>query len=297
MLKHQLQSTIDKLLSDLPFRKQVFSSIEGLKFYATDSIDDFNAMVYEPSICVILQGEKLVSFDTADFEYNPERYLLICTHIPARVKIKKASKSKPYISLQLNFSLNEIFEALNNTKNSNVKNLRSEFGAFFGDMNDELMASLLRLIELLDKPQESKNLFAPLLKKEILLNLILDEKTRGFLSSFALQSSMSNKILHIIEKIKTEFNQKLNIKQLASDFDISESSLYQNFKVITQLSPIAFQKKIRLQEAKNRLESTNLAVSQVAFDVGYESASQFSREYLRMFGISPKIHSEMFRAI
>ena len=86
------------------------------------------------------------------------------------------------------------------------------------------------------------------------------------------------------------------MKEVARECDMSESSLYHNFKVVTSLSPIAFQKKIRLEEAKNLLATKNIGVAQAAFDVGYESASQFSREYARMFGVPPKIHSEILRS-
>ncbi|WP_298987482.1 AraC family transcriptional regulator [uncultured Campylobacter sp.] len=111
-----------------------------------------------------------------------------------------------------------------------------------------------------------------------------------------MQGSVSNKILKAVAKIKNEFSQKLNMKEVARECDMSESSLYHNFKVVTSLSPIAFQKKIRLEEAKNLLATKNISVAQAAFDVGYESASQFSREYTRMFGVPPKIHSEILRS-
>ena len=86
------------------------------------------------------------------------------------------------------------------------------------------------------------------------------------------------------------------MKEVARACDMSESSLYHNFKIVTSLSPISFQKKIRLEEAKNLLATKNIGVAQAAFDVGYESASQFSREYARMFGMPPKIHSEILRS-
>ena len=111
-----------------------------------------------------------------------------------------------------------------------------------------------------------------------------------------MQGSILNKISKAVAKIKNEFSQKLNMKDVACECDMSESSLYHNFKIVTSLSPIAFQKKIRLEEAKNLLATKKIGVAQAAFDVGYESASQFSREYARMFGVPPKIHSEILRS-
>ncbi|HDX8124298.1 TPA: helix-turn-helix transcriptional regulator, partial [Campylobacter fetus subsp. venerealis] len=98
-----------------------------------------------------------------------------------------------------------------------------------------------------------------------------------------------------IMAIKNSFNENINMKKLSKEIGISESLLYQNFKKITSLSPLQFQKKIRLEEAKNLLISTNLEASQIAFKVGYESPSQFSREYARMFGMSPKAHCNFLR--
>jgi AraC-like DNA-binding protein len=99
----------------------------------------------------------------------------------------------------------------------------------------------------------------------------------------------------VISKIKENFNEKLNVKELARFIDMSESSLYDNFKTITSMTPIQFQKKIRLEEAKLMLLNQNIEASQVAFEVGYESPSQFSREYSRMFGMSPKAHAQYLR--
>ena len=111
-----------------------------------------------------------------------------------------------------------------------------------------------------------------------------------------MEGTTSNKVVKAITEIKNKFNEKLNIKELANLVEMSESSLYQNFKIITSMTPIQFQKNLRLQEAKQILTVRNIEVSEVAFAVGYESPSQFSREYSRMFGMSPKAHSEYLKS-
>ena len=127
----------------------------------------------------------------------------------------------------------------------------------------------------------------PLLTKESLYNLV---KSQGgeFLRKFSQIGTTSNKITHVITQIKNNFNEKLNIKDLASSVDMSESSLYQHFKTITKMSPIQFQKNLRLEEAKQLLTLKNIDISEAAFEVGYESPSQFSREFSKMFGMPPK---------
>lgn len=159
-------------------------------------------------------------------------------------------------------------------------------------MDVRLYEPIGRLIRLLDKPKEDIAFLSELIIKEILYLLVSHEKSGAFLSQFAMEGTISNKITHSIVEIKNGFNEKLNIKKLANKIDMSESSFYQYFKTITSMSPIQYQKKLRLEEAKNMLLHQNIEASEVAFAVGYESPSQFSREYSRMFGMPPKTHIE-----
>ena len=273
------------------------SQMEALKFYITDRPgESLRAALYEPSFCVILQGAKAVGFGKNMYGYDENIYLLASTYMPLNVRVTKASKDEPYVSLALKFSLDEIYEVLKNIEIQKQNLQKSEKGVFFGELSDELLEPILRLVWLNDKPKSNIDYIAGLIKKEILFALANDKKSGYFLNKFAMQGSASNKISRAIIKIKDNFNEKINIKDLARACDMSESSLYQNFKTITSLSPIAFQKKIRLEEAKNLLSNTDLPVAQAAFEVGYESASQFSREYSRMFGVAPKVHSAMLKA-
>ena len=152
-----------------------------------------------------------------------------------------------------------------------------------------LYEPISRLIKLLDKPNEDINYLSPFIIKEILYTLVND-KSGYFLNKFAMEGTTSNKIVKVISEIKNNFTEKLNIKELADLIQMSESSLYQNFKTVTSLSPIQFQKKLRLEEAKQLLMVRNIEVSEAAYLVGYESPSQFSREFSRMFGVAPKTY-------
>lgn len=161
-------------------------------------------------------------------------------------------------------------------------------------MSEKLYEPIYRLIKLLNNSKEEINYLSPLIIKEILF-ILINDKSGYFLNKFAMEGTVSNKIVHAISEIKDNFNEKLNVKELARLIDMSESSLYQNFKTITSMSPIQFQKKIRLEEAKLMLLNQNIEASEVAFAVGYESPSQFSREYSRMFGMSPKAHVQFLK--
>lgn len=293
LLKEQ---TKEFLLDRYGVNGLVQSDIDSLDFYISEKTHDFINAIYNPSLCIILQGAKSVGFGDEMSGYNEQRYLLTSTYMPLRVSLTDASKERPYISLTLNFSMNEIYEVLKNVEIKEDNMQKSQKGVFFGDLTEEILEPVLRFVWLLEKPKEKIKFLSDLAKKEILYTLVTSDKSGYFLSKFAMQGSVSNKILKAVAKIKNEFTQKLNMKEVARECDMSESSLYNNFKIVTSLSPIAFQKKIRLEEAKNLLATKNIGVAQAAFDVGYESASQFSREYTRMFGMPPKIHSEILRS-
>ena len=272
------------------------SDIGSLDFYISDKTHDFISTVYEPSLCIILQGAKATLYGDEMYGYDERTYALASTHVPLNVSPTDASKEKPYISLCIKFSLDEVYEVLKGVDVKEQSLQKSEKGIFFGELTDEILEPVLRFVWLLEKPKDKVKFLSDLAKKEILYMLATNDKSGYFLSKFAMQGSVSNKISKAVAKIKNEFSQKLNMKDVARECDMSESSLYHNFKIVTSLSPVAFQKKIRLEEAKNLLVNKNIGVAQAAFDVGYESASQFSREYARMFGMPPKVHSEILRS-
>jgi AraC-like DNA-binding protein len=263
------------------------TQIPNFEFYILNAVKEQTHIMYEPSLCVILQGEKAVNFGNEHFTYNSNQFLISSAHLPAIVKIVEASNEKPYISFALKFSLEDIYEVLK-TINLSKNNIDKQAGKglFLGEMNIELYESIYRLTSLLKRDKDDIEFLSPLLIKEILYNLI---KSQGgyFLTKFSMEGTVSNKIAKVISEIKNNFTEKLNVRELANNTDMSESSLYQHFKTITSLSPIQFQKQLRLEEAKQLLLLTNIEIGDVAFQVGYESASQFSREFTRMFGTTP----------
>ncbi|WP_428739396.1 AraC family transcriptional regulator [Sulfurimonas sp.] len=277
-----------------PLDGTVQSEIKNLDFFFSKELTEQINIMYEPSLCVILQGNKAVGFGENTYGYDQNMYLLASTHLPAKMKILKASEQHPYLSLRIKFSLEDIYEVLKTLDSQTLTlDANAEKGLFFDDMNIQLYESVYRYMKLLQRPEEDRDFLSPLLTKEILYNLV---KSKGgvFLSKFSMEGTISNKIVQVITHIKDHFNEKLNIKKLAKSVDMSESSLYQHFKTITTLSPIQFQKKLRLEEAKQLLQLQNKEISEVAFEVGYESPSQFSREFSRMFGLSPKAFIKVF---
>lgn len=294
-LQEDLLNFVDNKYSISDINGEVKTQIPNLDFYFSTEKTQFNAIIYEPSLCIILQGEKAVDFGSERYEYSPREYLISSTHIPAKVKILEATKQIPYVSFRIKFELEDIYDVIKNMNQKKlVINEKSEKGLFFNDIDEKLFEPIYRLVKLLDREEDEIDYLYPLIIKEILF-ILINDKSGYFLNKFAMEGTVSNKIVKAISDIKDNFNEKLNVKELARNIDMSESSLYQNFKTITSMSPIQFQKKIRLEEAKMMLLNQNIEASQVAFAVGYESPSQFSREYSRMFGMSPKAHAEFLR--
>lgn len=273
------------------------TDVPSLYFYSTKSLLETLSVIYEPSLCVILQGSKSVSLGEQTYEYNPFKYLLSSTHIPAKIKINEASREIPFVSLKITFTLEQIYEVLKELEaNEANKKIQPQKGLFFGEVNIDLLNPISRLVKLLDTPQKNREFMAPLITKEILY-ILLNTDSRDFLKQYVLEGSATNQVAKAITEIKKNFAASLNIKELAHRIGMSESSLYHNFKKVTMLSPLQFQKKLRLEEAKQMLLNQNIDASQAAFDVGYESPSQFSREYTRMFGLPPKAHVQLLRCL
>ncbi|RUT51620.1 AraC family transcriptional regulator [Campylobacter fetus] len=273
---------------------EIQTDIKQLSFYMAIKPTEFLNTIYEPSICVIIQGQKAVGFGNDLYSYNPYKYLLATTYIPARIQIEKASKDQPYVSLVIKLkpeSIYEVIKEVGDFKIQNKKNIKN--GLCFSDLDDTLLETITKFVKLIEKPKNDAEFLSNLILKEIIY-LIL-KQNGDLLKQYILEGNLANQISRAIMAIKNSFNENINMKKLSKEIGISESLLYKNFRKITSLSPLQFQKKIRLEEAKNLLISTNLEASQIAFKVGYESPSQFSREYARMFGMSPKAHCNFLR--
>lgn len=267
------------------------TAIPSLSFYNSSTVNEFTTVIYEPSLCLVIQGSKALIIGDENYSYDPSRYLLASVHIPARVRIMEASDEKPYLSLKITFTMEDVFEVMKEAPHKSYSyNPTPELGLCFGDMSTHVIEPITRLVRLLDTPNNIK-FIAPMIIKEILYHVIND-KGGDFLRKYLLDGSIVQQIVKIITKIKQEFTETLNMKELAKSFGMSESSMYHNFKKITMLSPLQFQKTLRLEEARRMLLSQNLEATQIAFAVGYESPSQFSREYTRMFGLPPKTYAK-----
>lgn len=260
------------------------TSISGLRFVRTTQISEPVYSVYEPSLCVVAQGSKLVMLGEESYQYDSASYLTASVHLPITGQIIKTSLKNPYLCINLQLDMNQIFEVVQSS-NQVISNDSPGRGLVINQINDSLLEAVLRLTRLLETPQDIP-ILADGIKREIIYRILQNDQNDS-LKHFALVGSQSQRIAKVIGVLNREFAQPLMVNELAKEARMSSSSFYSHFKEVTGMSPIQFQKQLRLQEARRLLLTENLEAAEAAFQVGYESPSHFSREYSRKFGLSP----------
>lgn len=261
------------------------TAVPCLRFFCATAPSEFLHTLYEPSLCIIAQGSKAVGLGEEMFSYDKDKYLIASVHLPARVQIQDASVEKPYVSLQLTFSMDQILEILKECNDDEVLSQQPECGLYFGDNSLLLLEPILRLVRLLENPKDI-GILAPMITREILYRIVQD-KGGAIIRQFAKNGSLAQRIAKAITMIKNDLAEPLRIETLAQEAQMSASSFHYHFKRVTTMSPLQFQKSLRLQEARRLLMVEEMEASNAAFQVGYESPSQFSREYARLFGLPP----------
>jgi AraC-like DNA-binding protein len=242
--------------------------------------------VYNPSLCIIVQGMKEVLLAQERFIYNPANYLVASVDLPVTAQVIEASTAVPYLAFKLEFTPSQILEVLGNAEIQADSKKSEKRAMFVSPIDSSMLDAVIRLVRLLDNPKDIPVL-APLFKQEILYR-VLQGPYGGTLGQMAIEGSYTYRIRDAIEHIMHNYDQSFRIEDLADIASMSVSSLHRHFKEVTAMSPIQFQKQIRLQEARRLLLSESTDAADVAFRVGYESPSQFSREYSRMFGLPPR---------
>ncbi|WP_029595488.1 MULTISPECIES: AraC family transcriptional regulator [Exiguobacterium] len=260
--------------------------IPSLSFVRRPIEKDLNYGVYRPSLCITAQGVKEVSVGMEDFRYGPGDYLVSSVDLPATSQLIETSLESPYLGLILELKTNEILEVLDNANVSPLSEASSERGMFVSRLNFSLFDAVLRLVRLLDTPDDIPML-APLYTKEIIYKVLTGEHGNT-IENIVVKGNSAHHIKNAIQLIMTNYDKPLRVDQLAETANMSVSAFHKHFKEVAAMSPIQFQKQLKLQEARRLLLSETSDAATVAYRVGYESPSQFSREYSRLFGLPPR---------
>jgi AraC-like DNA-binding protein len=239
--------------------------------------------VHKPSLCIVVQGMKEVLLSQELFRYGPADYLVSSVNLPIIGHVTEASSEVPYLALKIEFTPNEVLGEfqMDVSKKENTKR-----GMYVNLIELPLLDAVARFVRLLDN-HEDIPILAPLIKKEIIYR-VLQGRHSAALGQIAVEGSSTFQISDAIEHIMNNYHRAIRVEELAEIANMGVSSLHRLFKEVTAMSPIQFQKQLRLQEARHLLLTEAAGAADVAFRVGYESPSQFSREYSRLFGLPPK---------
>jgi AraC-like DNA-binding protein len=258
--------------------------IDGITLFKATKTKVRVPSVYKPSICFIFQGSKNVFINRSKINYGVGDYLLASVDMPVIGVVTEASEKRPYYCLQVEIDTKELSQLIINDKQLPI--LSKPSALILGKMDNDLYESVFRLLKLLSRPDDAKAL-APLVIKEIYYYLLKKDQA-NVLRHLLFEGSSLSKIAIAIKEIRENFKETINMDELAKKVGMSSSSFFSHFKSVTQMSPLQFQKQFQLTEARHLLLQEDKSVGDVAYMVGYESPSQFNREYSRFFGLPPK---------
>ena len=241
--------------------------------------------VYQPSVCVILQGAKQVLLEEEIYRYEPPQFLAVSVDLPLLGQVVEASAERPYLCLQIEIDPRQIGELIAHSGDTGWTRSDTTRGLFVGTPDGPTLEAVLRLARLLETPRDIPRL-APMMLREFHYRLLSSEYG-PLIAQMAISGSNTRKIGQVIRQIKTQLASPIRIEELAAMVNMSPSSFHQHFKAVTAMSPLQYQKRLRLTEARHILLAENADAASTAYRVGYQSVSQFSREYARMFGAPP----------
>jgi AraC-like DNA-binding protein len=265
--------------------EQHITAIPGLSLFRRDEPTEPVSGMYEPSICLVAQGAKRVLLGDDTYVYDAHHYLITSVHLPTIVQIITASRERPYLGLRLKFDQREISQLMADSNLPPPRTQQSSRGMATGEVTLSLLSAFQRLIDLLAE-KEDIPILAPITQREIIYRLLVGDQGLR-LRQIAAAGSQSHQIARAIVWLKGNFTRPLSIDDLAAQARMSTSTFHHHFRSMTALSPLQFQKQLRLQEARRLMLAERMDASTAAFQVGYESPSQFSREYNRLFGAPP----------
>lgn len=293
---------VDERQLEIARRAQTLASLDGVNTTSIPGVALVRASsptqplpsLYEPCLCIVVQGRKRSVLRREVYVYDPLNYLVVSVTLPVSAQILAASPERPYLCLRVSVDLTAIAELLAQLPSPPLDRNRSGRGLFVARTSDEMLDAVLRLMRLLDSPQDALVL-APLVVREIHYRALTGEL--GYrLQELCCGGGQVQRIARAINLIKGRFAEPLRIEALADALHMSVSSLHHHFKAVTAMSPLQFQKHLRLHEARKLMLIEGIDAASAAHRVGYESASQFSREYRRLFGAPPRREIEAIRA-
>jgi AraC-like DNA-binding protein len=251
--------------------------------------------IYRPSLCVVFKGAKEILFGDTKLAYAEMECLVVNVEVPARGGMVGATRESPYIGMTLEFDTAILREVLQQLPTATKASAAASPSLFVGKIDGALADCLTRLVRLISNPAAIPILFPSIMRE--FHYLLLTGPYGAEIAKLALPESHAERVAKAVHHIRDHFAEPIRVEQLAAVAAMSVSSLHHHFRTMTSMTPVQYQKQLRLVEARRLMLSEAASVSEAAYQVGYESASQFSREYSRSFGVAPKRDVTMFRKL
>ncbi|PSB30792.1 AraC family transcriptional regulator [Stenomitos frigidus] len=261
------------------------TAIDQLEFQRESSVSTVLRGVCDPIFAILVQGKKEALLGEEIYRYGAAQYLVVSVDLPLSAFITEATPDQPYLGFKLTLDSIQLCDLITQTNAMKRQPENAVRGLFVSTIDTLLLDCALRLAKLLDTPEDIP-ILAPLIVREIYYRLLTSEQGEA-VRQIATSGSNMQRIAEVIKRLKADFAQPLRIEDLAEQAKMSASSFHHHFKAVTSMSPLQYQKQLKLLEARRLMLAENSDASQSAYQVGYESASQFSREYSRMFGAPP----------
>lgn len=279
------QAELAERIASITRHDEAVEAMDGLHLFRLTEPRGPIHGVTEPSFCVIAQGGKEILQGGQRYRYDPYHYLLTTVDLPRVSHVLEATPDQPYLSLRLDLSPALVSSVMMESTGMLTPRPADARAINVSTLDVELLDAVVRLVRLVDCPSEAQALM-PLIKREIVYRLLMGEQGAR-LRHLTVQGGNTTHIAKAVERLRREFDQPLRIEHLANDLGMSVSGFHHHFKAVTALSPLQFQKQIRLQEARRLMLGEELDAASAAIRVGYQDASHFSREYKSLFGSPP----------
>ena len=274
----------DALARHAPHDGSFASAIAGVKLIRCSTPTLPMPVIYEPTVCFVAQGRKRATLGESVFHYDPAHYLVASVGLPVMGSVIEASRAHPYLSLQLDLDPSTLAELALKFPPPVTGNIAAP-GLTLAQMTPPLLDAATRLVSLLDTPDDAEAL-APLAMREILYRLLAGP-CGAVIRAMTQADSRQGQIARAIVWIRSNFTQVCRIDEVARIAGMSRSSFHEHFKAVTAMSPLEFRTQLRMQESRRLMVSDALDAATAGYNVGYDSPSQFSRDYSRIFGLPP----------
>lgn len=263
----------------------VETNVPGLKTVRSCETSCTNPAVYEPMFCLLLQGAKNLRMGEKIIHFKEMSYLMVPVMLPVLGEIVNACEEKPYMGVSIDLDMRILSELVSDMGEGTHANGPNGCCMTHFTVDEGVLSVFERLLGLHESPKDIPVLL-PMLKRELMYR-VLSGPGGSQLRQFLMHDSNASRMSKVIEMIRASFNEPLKVKHLAYAVNMSESALYNSFKSVTSMSPLQYQKQLRLNEARRIMIHEGLEAATAGYKVGYGSPSQFSREYSRLFGAPP----------